>query len=65
MTLITALERQRQTDLCKFEANLVLESEFQDSQGYTEKPYLKQTNNQNQNKTEEKGREGERERVFI
>ena len=31
MPLITALGRQRQTDLCEFEASLVYKSEFQDS----------------------------------
>ena len=32
-------ERQRQADLCEFETSLVYR-EFQDSRGYTEKPYL-------------------------
>ena len=39
MTLVPALGRQRQVDLCEFEASLLYRaSEFQDSQGYTEKP---------------------------
>jgi hypothetical protein len=39
---IPALRRQKQADLCKFEAILVhREREFRGSQGYTEKPYLK------------------------
>ena len=29
----TPLKRQRQVDFCKFEASLVLQSKFQDSQG--------------------------------
>lgn len=33
---------QRQADFCEFEASLVY-SEFQDSQGYTEKPCLEKT----------------------
>jgi hypothetical protein len=37
--LILALGRQRQVNLCEFEASLVYR-EFQDSQGYTEKPCL-------------------------
>jgi hypothetical protein len=44
--LIPALRRQRQMDLCEFSvAILVYKSEFQDSQGYTEKSCLK-TNKQ-------------------
>jgi hypothetical protein len=39
MLLIPALRMQRQMDLCEFDASLVY-SEFQDSQGCTEKPYL-------------------------
>ncbi|KAL6086154.1 hypothetical protein STEG23_037941 [Scotinomys teguina] len=35
--VISALGRQRQADLCEFEASLVYKSKFQDSQGYTEK----------------------------
>ena len=48
MPLIPALGRQRQVDLCEFEASLIYRS-FQDSQDYTEKPYLEkqqQTNKQ-------------------
>ena len=36
MPLIPALGRQRQVDLCEFD----LQSEFQDSLGYTENPVL-------------------------
>jgi hypothetical protein len=28
-------------DVCEFKASLVYRAEFQDSQGHTEKPYLK------------------------
>lgn len=42
--LILVLKRERQGDLCEFEASLVyiasLQSEFQESQGDTEKPCL-------------------------
>jgi hypothetical protein len=40
MTLIPALGRQRQADFW-VRGQPGLQSEFQDSQGYTEKPYLK------------------------
>lgn len=46
-----------------FEATLVY-IEFQDSQSYTEKPYLKQTNKQtkkNRRKRNKRRREGERQ----
>jgi hypothetical protein len=43
--LIPALGRQRQADFC-VQGQPGLQSEFQDSQGYTEKPCLKQTNKQ-------------------
>ncbi|EGW02962.1 hypothetical protein I79_019498 [Cricetulus griseus] len=39
MPLIPALGRQRQVDLCKFEANLIYR-EFKYSQSYTKKPCL-------------------------
>jgi hypothetical protein len=36
----------RGRQISEFEASLVyIQSEFQDSQGYTEKPYLKKTKN--------------------
>ena len=43
MPLIPVLGRQRQADLCEFKAkaSLSLQSEFPESQGYTEKLYLK------------------------
>jgi hypothetical protein len=51
MPLIPALRRQRQTDF-RVQGQPGLQSEFQDSQGYTEKPCLekqnKQTNKQQQ-----------------
>jgi hypothetical protein len=51
-TLIPALGRQRQADFC-VRGQPDLQSEFQDSQGYTEKPCLrknKQTKNKQTNK---------------
>jgi hypothetical protein len=50
MPIISALRRQRQADLWVVHPGL--QSEFQDSQGYTEKPYLKQ-NKTKQNKTKQ------------
>jgi hypothetical protein len=66
MPLIPALGRQRQADFW-VQSQPGLQSEFQDSQGYTEKPCLeklKQTNkqkkkkNQNKTKTKKKKKEG-------
>jgi hypothetical protein len=48
MTLITALGRQRQVDFWVRGQHGLL-SEFQDSQGYTEKPCLIKKNNNNNN----------------
>ena len=42
MPLIPALERQRQADL-RVQGQPGLQGEFQDSQGYTEKPCLEKT----------------------
>jgi hypothetical protein len=62
MSLFPALGRQRQIDIW-VPGQPGLQSEFQDSQGYTEKPCLEKTNkqknsrkteNQNQNKTKER-----------
>jgi hypothetical protein len=47
--LIPALGRQRQADFL-VRGQSGLQSEFQDSQGYTEKPYLEENNNKNKNK---------------
>jgi hypothetical protein len=47
--LILALGRQRQEDFW-VRGHPGLQSEFQDSQGYTEKPYLKRQNKAKQNK---------------
>ena len=42
-----ALRRQRQVDLCEFEANWAyMASKFRDSQDYIERPCLKQINKQ-------------------
>jgi hypothetical protein len=40
MPLILALRRQRQADLFRVQGQPGLQSEFQDNQGYTEKPCL-------------------------
>jgi hypothetical protein len=53
MPLIPALRRQRQADLC-VQNQSGLQSEFQDSQGYTEKPCLEKTNKKR--KRERKGK---------
>jgi hypothetical protein len=41
MPLVPALGRQRQVDLCESVGQAGVQREFQDSQGYTEKPCLK------------------------
>jgi hypothetical protein len=54
--LIPALGRQRQVDF-RVRGQPGLQSEFQDSQGYTEKPYLeKQKTNNNNNNNKKDGR---------
>jgi hypothetical protein len=54
MPLVPALGRQRQVDF-QVRGQPGLQSEFQDSQGYTEKPGLKkQKQKQKQNKTNKK-----------
>jgi hypothetical protein len=50
--LIPALRKQRQADFC-IRGQPGLQSEFQDSQGYTEKPCLKKTK---QNKTKKQSK---------
>ena len=51
--LIPALGRQRQADrqISEFEAKPGLQSEFQNSQGYEEKPCLEKQNKTKQNRT--------------
>jgi hypothetical protein len=49
MPLIPALGRQRQADFW-VRGQAGLQSEFQDSQGYTEKPCLQKTNKQTNKK---------------
>jgi hypothetical protein len=49
MPLIPALGRQRQADFWVW-GQPSLQSKFQDSQGYTEKPCLKETKKQNKTK---------------
>jgi hypothetical protein len=51
MPLVPALGRQRQVDFWVW-GQPGLQSEFQDSQGYSEKPYLE--NKTKQNKTKQK-----------
>jgi hypothetical protein len=56
MPLIPALGRQRQVDF-RVRGQPGLQSEFQDSQGYTDKPCLeKKTNKKQKNKTKIKCR---------
>jgi hypothetical protein len=50
MPLIPALRRQRQVDFW-VQDQPGLQSEFQDSQGYTKKPCLEKQNKTKQNKT--------------
>jgi hypothetical protein len=63
--LIPALRRQRQVDLC-FGGQPGPQSEFQNSQDYTEKPCLEITKNTTQHNTTNKrgGRERKR-RIFT
>jgi hypothetical protein len=58
MPLIPALGRQRQVDFCRGQPGL--QSEFQDSQGYREKPCL-----ENQNKTTTTTKELPEERAIL
>jgi hypothetical protein len=62
-SLIPALgrQRQRQVDFC-VRGQAGLQSEFQDSQGYTEKPCLKNNNNNNNVYTKGRKRIGGKER---
>jgi hypothetical protein len=53
--LIPALGRQRQADFW-VRGQPGLQSEFQDSQGYTEKPCLKKQKPKNKNKTKNKNK---------
>jgi hypothetical protein len=55
MPLIPALGRQRQADFWVW-GQLGLQSEFQDSQGYTEKPCLEKQKNKNQKNKKQGGR---------
>jgi hypothetical protein len=51
--LIPALGRQRQADFC-VRGQPGLQSEFQDSQGYTEKPSLEKPKNKKQKRKKKK-----------
>lgn len=60
--LTPALDRHNQTDLCKFETNLVY-TEFQSSQGLHSETMSKRGKKKEEEEKEEGGRrEGERER---
>jgi hypothetical protein len=48
-------------DFCKFKATLELLSKFQDSQGYSEKPYLEKPEEEEEEEEEEEGEEEEEE----
>jgi hypothetical protein len=58
MPLIPALRRQRQADFC-VRGQPGLQSEFQDSQGYTEKPCLEKQQQQQQQKEARNGVRGD------
>jgi len=61
--LIPALGRQRQADLCKLHASLVCRvSEFQDSQGYTEKHCQKKKKERKKEREKEKRKKRKRKR---
>jgi hypothetical protein len=63
--LIPALRRQRQADFC-IPGQPGLQSELQDSQGYTEKPCLEKQNKtkQNKNKTKQNKTKQNKKRVL-
>jgi hypothetical protein len=50
MPLIPALGRQRQEDLCEFEANLIYRASSRTARATQRKTHLEKTKNQNQNK---------------
>jgi hypothetical protein len=66
MPLIPALGRQGQADFW-VRGQSGLQSEFQVSQGYTEKPCLKNQKNQkpNQTKTKEKQKKKKEDEIFL
>ena len=59
MPLIPALERKKQADFW-VPGQPGLSSEFQDSQGYTKKPYLKTKNKQQQQQKQKQKKETKR-----
>jgi hypothetical protein len=48
----SALERQRQADLCEFKVNLAYKASFRTAKGYTERPCLKDKQTQTETETE-------------
>ena len=60
MPLIPALGRQRQADF-RVRGQPDLQSEFQDSQGYTEKPYLEKPKKKKEKEEEEEEEKEEEE----
>jgi hypothetical protein len=53
MPVIPALGRQRQADFC-VQGRPGLQSEFRDSQGYTEEPYLEKPKRKKEKKKKER-----------
>jgi hypothetical protein len=64
MPLVPALGRQRQMDFW-VQGQPGLQSEFQDSQGYTEKPCLKKPKNQNKTKKKNKKKQTQEKNVLL
>jgi hypothetical protein len=63
MPLIPALRRQRQADF-RVQGQPGLQSEFQDSQGYTEKLCFEKQNKTKQNKTKQNKTKQNKTRMF-
>jgi hypothetical protein len=64
MTLIPTLGRQRQADFWVW-GQPGLQSEFQDSQGYTEKPCLKKSKIQKKNQKQQQQQKFELRFLYI
>jgi hypothetical protein len=64
MPLIPALGRQKQVDFWD-QGQPGLQSEFQDSQGYTEKPWLEKTKQNKTKQYKKKSGEGEKSQIPI
>ena len=59
MPLSSALDRQRQVDLCEFKSQSILPSEFQNSQGYVKRPCIKNQRQRQRKRETETERETE------